>query len=235
MGQSKFSVKEKAEMIIKNLENLTSLNLQLNQVYYSCPSCGNEYIDTIQSTWARIFYQSTGEIREFFLEDEKKLACKNKTCTNKLSQKRESVIKSKKDTCLDKYGVSSYLETDDSKKKCRSTILEKYGSYEAKFSKSWKTYEERTGYSHNMRNPESVRLNQEHRVETILSMSTEQKEKWISNRKETHKKNGTRMFGEIQSRKFISKHYSDQEIELFDELKSKTNLEMFYGKNQKIL
>jgi len=235
MGQSKFSVKEKAEMIIRDLENLNNLNLELNEIQFSCPSCRSEYTDSIQSTWARIFHQSTGRIRQFFLEDEKVLACKNKTCTNKLSQKRESVISSKKKTCLEKYGVSSYLETNDSKQKCKSTILDKYGSYEAKFAKSWKTYEEKTGYTHNMRNPESVKLNQEHRISTILSMSKEQKENWVFKRKETHKKNGTRIFGEIQSRKFIFKHYSDQEIELFDTLKLKTNLEMLYGENQKIL
>ncbi len=229
MAKSNFSLIEKAEMIIKNLKNLNSLDLNLNEVRFSCPVCNKEYFDTIQSTWRRMFYSPTGELKEYFSE-KNILTCKNKICSNKFSQIRESVLNKKKETCLKKYGVESYLVTNDSKEKCKENIIKKYGSYKNKLKESWKSYELKTGYSHNMRNPESAKKNQKNRVNTILNMSKEQKENWYQQRINSHKQNGTKLFGEKGSSYCVS----NIQIELFKELEN-NNLHILYGSKEKII
>lgn len=226
MSHSKFTLEEKASYVVSKLNNLVEIDLIENKVSFRCPICDNVWENTIQETWTRIHSKK----EEVFEEDDRRLTCCKKHCSVKQATKRKSTINKMQETCMKRYGKKSNLSTEESLEKSRQGIIKNHGSYKEMHKKNWKKYEERTGYSHNMRNPESIKLNQKHRVETILNMTKEQKENWFNHRLETHKKNGTYLWG---GKTPTSSNCSKLQLEFFNLLQRKIPYNILYGRNEK--
>lgn len=158
---------------------------------FICPVCGKKYTSGLEKSFKRFFYSEV-------YKRERKLPCPNRECASLFKNNLDYILRKQEEsynkTITEKYG-SFENYNQDRFEKSKDAIFEKYGSFKGMSEKIWKAYYEKTGYTHNMRNPESIKKNQRNRVSTILSMPKEKKKKWYYKRLETHKKNGTTMFG----------------------------------------
>lgn len=122
----------------------------------------------------------------------------SKSCAAKFHRNTEEEKELRQKKAIERYG-SIEARNHAVYLKQKEGIEKKYGSYSAFMKavskKGRETYFKKTGYSHNMRNPECMKINQEHRLATIRNFSKEQKERWYKARLETQKRNGTLLFG----------------------------------------
>lgn len=216
-------IEEKELDVLRNLRNIVHYDFDTRVVQIKCPVCGVVFEDTIYKTYKRMFQSRQIERNQ---EEFYNLPCKNRTCINRYGNTALSKEKQRKTNLL-KYGVDSILKLDEIKEKSKQAKVDKYGSFSKMIKKNWEKYKEKTGYSHNMRNPNSMLINRENRLKTINSMSYERKKIWSDRRMETYKKNGNTFFGGKRP-----KGKSNQQEVFFRELTEKSGLDIIYGEKE---
>ena len=206
----------KKEYIIKNVINI--IEIKDETILLKCPIC--KEIDEIKISKVLIRLKNKGENH---FEDNCELTCSSRTCSNSQAQRRKSIRIKIENTNIKRYGYKTFLETPESNVMMLKKTIEKYGSLSNRSKVGWENYYNKTGYKHNMNNPNVVEINQKHRIDTIKNMSKERKKLWVDRRKETHRKNGTLMFGDPSNNKQGKR--SKQQIDLFENLNQNIELE----------
>ncbi len=153
-----------------------------------CPVCKKEYLVSTIKIMQRI--DNSKSYREGIA---KRFPC-SRSCRSKyitalpeVRKKLSESINSLKQKYGDDYFKNRGYELN-------KKILAKYGSYENLAKHNSEVYFAKTGYTHNMKNPESVRLNQTNRAKTIKEMDKEKKDLWSKRRFDTYRKNDS-LFG----------------------------------------
>lgn len=89
-----------------------------------------------------------------------------------------------KRTCLEKYGTEYSFQSENNRVKSEKTLIEKYGENYRKVIcyDMWKKYYKRTGYKHNMHNPESLSKMTKSWKDTMDKIPTKVKREWNERR-----------------------------------------------------
>lgn len=226
MPASKYSKEYKIDFIKDNLSNFITISGSV--IKYRCPVC-----DTIvEEYFSKTFMRINRKFKNVFIEDKNMLTCANKRCSQKQAQRRKSTREKIETTNIKKYGYKTFLETDKSNELSQQALINKYGSLSNAVKKGQETYYKKTGYTHNMRNPKSVELNQKHRVETIKNMTAEQKHDWYKKRLAGHETNKTKLWGGVLPK---NTNYSRQQSYFFNELQLLIDDKITFGQNNEFI
>ena len=120
-----------------------------------------------------LFAFTTTDINNIKYSEKFSVRCKK--CSSK---KNGTETKDKaKQTCLNRFGYDCSFKRPDFHIKSKEAKIQKYGlNYQSKATKkSQKTYFDKTGFTHNMRNPECVIPHVNSRKQTIDKWTTDHK------------------------------------------------------------
>jgi len=226
MPKSKYSKEYKIDFIKNNLNNLVIIDN--NIIKYKCPVC----LIIVEEYFSKTFMRINKKDFNAFKEDNNMLTCSNKHCSQKIAQKRISVRNKIEHTNINKYGYKTFLETKESNKLSQKALIDKYGSLSKAIKVGQETYYKKTGYTHSMRNPISVSLNQKHRIETIKKMTSEEKYEWYKKRLDGHRNNNTKLWGGKLPK---NTNYSKQQDSFFKELQNIIDDKIIYGQSNEYI
>ncbi len=218
----RYSNEHKTYFLKSKLVNIEILNE--NNVSFVCPECKKEFSTTLGELFTRAYQMKSvceGTINQ--------LPCKK--CSRKFIGNVPEVKKRLVDSMIKNNGDNFY---DMLNKKSKEAIIEKYGSFKEMIKNNWDTYYEKTGFKHNMLNPEINKLVTEKRRETIRTMSYEKKQIWNKRRLEAI---GERLFGGIENAKKTKCTHSKKADMFFVEFNDKLaefGFETFFGNNEKV-
>lgn len=190
-ARRKYSDEEDLE-VVRKLTNLIEEGAEVSS--FKCQNCG-EVIEKSNYEIAKRVRKRSVNLEE---EIRYNLPCEKRECVNALTSFSSNVKFVREKTNLERYGVSCFLKNEGIWELSKKAVIEKYGSIRNRCISGWENYEKRTGFKHNMLNPDSVRLNQEARTATIRNMDFERKQMWYERRLATMKENGTSIFGGIK-------------------------------------
>ncbi len=165
-----------------------------------CKECGKIVEQNVSLCSCKIFNLKKSPILEVIKKRTFKcMHCSRSASTIESKEKREK-------TCLEKYGVKNVMQSQvfiDHVQECRK------GHGKEIAAKARETYFKRTGFSHNMRNPEALKKMNDSWKKTVGAKTDEEMEQWQSNR----------MSSFISNQKFLKgKAYSKISVEFFDML-----------------
>jgi len=241
-GKSK---EEKLEIVLRNIRNIKNVNLEKKEITMICPVCGEIFTQGIVDLYKRFSQRMISKEDEEYYS----IPCLNRTCVGRYGNNK-SAIEKQKQTNIKKYGVESSFCLNRVKEASKKARIKKYGSISNQIKKNWENYEKKTGCSHNMRNPDSLKKNQLARSETIGRMSKERKLQWKNKSFETMQEKETLLFGylKVKSSNFFEidydkraeilnpfGRYSKQQIDFFNLLTEKTDFNIMFGDNEKVV